>query len=64
MILAVPMTAVLRIHLSHIEHPLCRYAASALDGTDGTRYNSGGDGGDSAGQPNQGLAKDEGPSLL
>jgi AI-2 transport protein TqsA len=35
MILAVPMTAVLRIHLSHIEHPLTRYVASALDGSDG-----------------------------
>ena len=30
----------LRIHLSHIEHPLTRYVASALDGTDGTSYKS------------------------
>ena len=35
MILAVPMTAVMRIHLAHIEHPLTRYVASALDGSDG-----------------------------
>ena len=35
MILAVPMTAVMRIHLSYIEHPLMRYFASMLDGTDG-----------------------------
>ena len=61
MILAVPMTAVLRIHLSHIEHPLTRYVASALDGTDGTRYNSAADGGgDSPGRPHT----DSVPSLL
>ena len=61
MILAVPMTAVLRIHLSHIEHPLTRYVASALDGTDGTRYNSVADGGGgSPGRPHT----DPVPSLL
>jgi len=61
MILAVPMTAVLRIHLSHIEHPLTRYVASALDGTDGTRYNSVADGGGgSPGRPHT----DPSPSLL
>ena len=55
MILAVPMTAVLRIHLSHIEHPLTRYVASALDGTDGTRYKN-------SDSPRS--HRDEGPSLL
>jgi len=38
MILAVPMTAVMRIHLAHIEHPLTHYIASALDGSDGKQY--------------------------
>lgn len=32
MVLAVPITAVLRIHLSHIDHPLFRYLASLLAG--------------------------------
>ena len=32
MLLAVPITAVLRIHLSHIDHPLFRYLASLLAG--------------------------------
>tara|TARA_B110001452_G_scaffold260221_1_gene257489 strand:+ start:1059 stop:2393 length:1335 start_codon:yes stop_codon:yes gene_type:complete len=42
MILAVPMTAVMRIHLAHIEHPLTRYVASALDGSDGDYHTSDG----------------------
>jgi len=40
MILAVPMTAVLRIHLSHIDPPLTRYVASTLDGSEG-KYSHG-----------------------
>ena len=33
MVMAVPLTAVLRIHLEAIDHPLPRYAAHALAGT-------------------------------
>ena len=32
MVLAVPMTAVLRIHLSHVEHPMTRYLVTVLVG--------------------------------
>ena len=32
MVMAVPMTAVLRIHLEAIDHPLPRYAAEVLAG--------------------------------
>jgi len=33
MVLAVPLTAVMRIYLEAVDHPLSRYAASALSGT-------------------------------
>ena len=33
MVLAVPMTAVARIYLASVEHPLLRYLASVLAGT-------------------------------
>tara|TARA_B100001142_G_C14077884_1_gene556210 strand:- start:205 stop:354 length:150 start_codon:yes stop_codon:yes gene_type:complete len=33
MLLAVPITAVLRIHLSHIYHPLPRWIAALLVGS-------------------------------
>ena len=33
MVLAVPMTAVARIHLAGLEHPLPRYLAGLLDGS-------------------------------
>ena len=33
MVLAVPITAVLRIHLSHIYHPLPRWIAALLVGS-------------------------------
>lgn len=39
MVLAVPITAVLRIHMSYLEHPLPRYFALLLSGR-----NDGGDG--------------------
>ena len=32
MVLAVPMTAVLRLHLSHVEHPMTRYLVTVLVG--------------------------------
>ena len=32
MVMAVPLTAVLRIHLEAIDHPLPRYAAAMLAG--------------------------------
>eukprot|EP00965_Chrysotila_dentata_P029993 998751-Pleurochrysis_carterae.AAC.2 len=32
LVLAVPVTAVARIHLAHIDHPLPRYIASVLVG--------------------------------
>ena len=34
MVLAVPMTAVLRIHLAYVDHPLPRYLAARLVGRD------------------------------
>lgn len=32
MVLAVPITAVLRIHLAHVQHPLPRYIAQLIGG--------------------------------
>jgi AI-2 transport protein TqsA len=40
-VIAVPLTAVARIHLSHIDHPLPRYFASVLVGSRAARLRAG-----------------------
>ena len=40
-VIAVPLTAVARIHLSHIDHPLPRYLASVLVGSRAARLRAG-----------------------
>ena len=50
MVLAVPITAVARIYLASVEHPLLRYLAAVLAGTTDERSElSGGGGGDADG---------------
>ena len=51
MVLAVPITAVARIYLASVEHPLLRYLAAVLAGTtDGrSELRGGGGGGDADG---------------
>ena len=41
MVLAVPLTAMMRIHLSHIDHPLTRMVLRVLDGGEGHRSGRG-----------------------
>jgi len=45
MVLAVPITAVARIYLASVEHPLLRYLAAVLAGTTDERSELGGGGG-------------------